>query len=50
MLQKEDLLMGLDLDIYKYDNSRAKEVLGIKFRTLKESVADTVKSLQVVGA
>ena len=36
--------------VYKYDNSRVKEVLGIQFRSLKESVVDTVKSLQAVGA
>lgn len=36
--------------IYKYDNKRAIEVLGIKFRPLRESIVDTVKSLQAVGA
>ncbi len=36
--------------IYKYDNTRAVEVLGFKFRSLKESIVDTVKSLQAVGA
>ncbi|KAK3172112.1 hypothetical protein OEA41_004197 [Lepraria neglecta] len=35
--------------IYKYDNSKVKEVLGIQFRSLKESIVDTVKSLQAVG-
>ena len=35
--------------IYKYDNSRTKEILGIQFRSLKESIVDTVKSLQAVG-
>lgn len=35
--------------LYKYDNSRTKEVLGIQFRGLKESIVDTVKSLQAVG-
>ena len=34
--------------IYKYDNSRTKEVLEIQFRSLKESIVDTVKSLQAV--
>jgi nucleoside-diphosphate-sugar epimerase len=29
-----------------YDNSRSLEVLGIKYRGLKESTVDTVKSLQ----
>ena len=36
--------------IYQYDNSRTREILGIEFRSLKESIVDTVKSLQAVGA
>ena len=36
--------------VYKYDNSRAMKVLGLKWRTLEESVMDTVKSLKAVGA
>ena len=36
--------------VFKYDNSRTKELLGIEFRSLKESIIDTVKSLQAVGA
>jgi len=36
--------------LYKYDNSRTKEVLGIKFRPLEESIVDLVKSLKSVGA
>lgn len=36
--------------LYKYDNSRAVKVLGIKFRTLEESIVDLVKSLKSVGA
>lgn len=35
--------------VYKFDNKRTKEVLGIKFRGLEESIVDTVKSLQEVG-
>lgn len=34
--------------VVKYDNSRVKEVLGVRFRGLKECVVDTVKSLQAV--
>ena len=34
--------------LYKYDNSRTVEVLGVKFRSLKESIVDTAKSLQAV--
>jgi nucleoside-diphosphate-sugar epimerase len=36
--------------IYKFDNSRTVNILGIKFRTLEESIVDLVKSLQSVGA
>jgi len=36
--------------IYKYNNSRTVEVLGIKFRTLEESIVDLVKSLKSVEA
>jgi nucleoside-diphosphate-sugar epimerase len=36
--------------VYKYNNSRATEVLGLKWRTLEESIVDTVKSLQSIGA
>jgi nucleoside-diphosphate-sugar epimerase len=32
--------------VFKYDNTRAKEVLGIKFKSLEDSVVDTVKSLK----
>ena len=35
--------------VFGYDNSRVKEVLGIEFRSLKDTVIDTVKSLQAVG-
>jgi nucleoside-diphosphate-sugar epimerase len=37
-------------DIYDIDNSRSKQVLRLKYRTLEESVKDTVKSLLEVGA
>jgi len=37
-------------DVYKYDNSRSINVLGMKYRSLRECVVDTVKSLQTVGA
>jgi nucleoside-diphosphate-sugar epimerase len=36
--------------LYKYDNSRTVNVLGIKFRSLEESIVDLVKSLKAVGA
>ena len=36
-------------EMFSYDNSRSKEVLGVTYRSLKECVVDTVKSLQAVG-
>lgn len=47
-VQNLRLLTSPRVGIYNYDNSRAKEILGIRFRSLKESVVDTVKSLQAV--
>lgn len=37
-------------DVYQFDNSRSKQVLGLEYRSLKESIVDTVKSLQALGA
>lgn len=37
-------------DVYKVDNSRSINVLGLKYKSLEESVTDTVKSLLAVGA
>ncbi|KAJ5541662.1 NAD(P)-binding protein [Penicillium frequentans] len=34
--------------VYDFDNSRSREILGLKFRTLKESVVDSVHSLLAV--
>jgi len=36
--------------VYKYNNKRGIEVLGLKYKSLEESIKDTVKSLQAVGA
>lgn len=36
--------------VYSYDNSRTKDVLGITFKSLDDSIKDTVKSFQSVGA
>jgi nucleoside-diphosphate-sugar epimerase len=40
---------GTTDSLLKYDNSRTIDILGIKFRTLEESIVDLVKSLQAVG-
>lgn len=40
---------GTTDSLYKYDNSRTVDVLGIKFHTLEESIVDLVKSLKAVG-
>ncbi|KAL2815354.1 hypothetical protein BJX63DRAFT_390260 [Aspergillus granulosus] len=37
-------------DVYGYDNSKSVQVLGIKYRSLKESIVDTVKTLLENGA
>ncbi len=37
-------------DVYDIDNSRSKELLGLKYRSLEGTVDDTVKSLLAVGA
>lgn len=36
--------------IFKIDNSRVQQVLGLKFTSIQQCVIDTVKSLQNVGA
>ncbi|KAF2153710.1 NAD(P)-binding protein [Myriangium duriaei CBS 260.36] len=36
--------------VFDVDNSRTKDVFGIKFRTLDEAIIDTVKSLQDINA
>ncbi|KAF2135654.1 uncharacterized protein K452DRAFT_346791 [Aplosporella prunicola CBS 121167] len=35
---------------YGFDSSKAKEVLGLSFRPLRDSVVDAVRSLQALGA
>ena len=35
---------------YGFDNARSKSVLGLTYRPLRESIVDTVKSLQAVEA
>jgi nucleoside-diphosphate-sugar epimerase len=37
-------------EMFKINNSRSKEVLGLKYRRLEEAVVDTIKSLKGVGA
>lgn len=34
--------------LYKYDNTRALDILGIKFRSLEESITDLVKGLKEI--
>lgn len=36
-------------NVFKIDNSRSKEILGLKYRPLKACIIDTVKSMQAVG-
>ena len=39
-----------DKGTYGFDNVRSKSVLGLTYRSLRESIVDTVKSLQAVEA
>jgi len=38
-----------DKGLYKYDNKRSIEILGLKYKTLEESIVDCVKSFQKKG-
>ncbi|GAD93755.1 ketoreductase [Paecilomyces variotii No. 5] len=49
-LPPKDTPDDLSPDTYKPDNSKSVKVLGLKYRNLKESISDTVKSLLAVGA
>lgn len=49
-LPPNDVPSDLPKDIYGYDNSKSTQVLGLKYRSLKESVVDTVKTLLENGA
>lgn len=35
--------------VYGFDNTRVKEILGLTFRPLRESIVDAVKSLLPLG-
>lgn len=49
-LPPKDSPEDLSPDTYVPDNSKSVKVLGLKYRSLKESISDTVKSLLAVGA
>jgi len=46
----EELKSDLPEDVYGIDNSRSKDILGIRYRSLEESVVDTTKSLLELGS
>ncbi|KAE8351769.1 NAD(P)-binding protein [Aspergillus coremiiformis] len=48
-LPPKDSSSDMPADVYGFDNKKSIEVLGIKYRSLRESVSDTVKSLLEVG-
>jgi nucleoside-diphosphate-sugar epimerase len=48
-LPSEDSTSDMPEDVFKYDNSRSVDLLGLTYRSLDECVRDTVKSLQAVG-
>ncbi|KAJ9348763.1 hypothetical protein C8Q69DRAFT_509513 [Paecilomyces variotii] len=45
VLPPRNLPGDLPKDIYQYDNSKSVNVLGLRYRTLRESIKDTVASL-----
>jgi nucleoside-diphosphate-sugar epimerase len=49
-LPPADSADDLPADIYDYDNKKSREILGLKYISLKDTVGDTVKSLLEVGA
>ncbi|KAL4807159.1 mitochondrial ribosomal protein subunit-domain-containing protein [Aspergillus unguis] len=49
-LPPKDAPSDLPKDVYGYDNSKSTQVLGLKYRSLKESIVDTVKTLLENGA
>ena len=46
----KDTTSDMPADIYQLDNSKSIGVLGMKYRSLKESVGDAVTSMLAVGA
>ena len=49
-LPPKDTPDDLPSDIFRIDTTRSVKVLGLTYRSLKESVDDTVKSLETVGS
>lgn len=49
-LPPKDSPSDLPADIYGFDNKKSIEILGLKYRPLKETVTDTVRSLLDAGA
>jgi nucleoside-diphosphate-sugar epimerase len=45
-----DIKSDLPEDVYGYDNTQSRQVLGIDYRSLEDSIVDTVKSLLATGA
>lgn len=49
-LPPKDLLSDFPENVYGYDNKKSVKVLGLKYRSFKETISDTVSSLLEVGA
>lgn len=49
ILSLEDVADDLPAEVYGYDNKKSTEILGLQYRTLKETINDTVKSLLEIG-
>jgi nucleoside-diphosphate-sugar epimerase len=40
---------GIEKGLYKYNNKRTIDILGLKYRSLEDSIVDAVKSFQPKG-
>lgn len=49
-LPPKDTPTDFPADVYGFNNKRSVEILGLKYHTLKQTVADTVNTLLAVGA
>ncbi|KAJ5637080.1 hypothetical protein N7490_006959 [Penicillium lividum] len=49
-LPSPDAVDDFPSNIYEFDNSKSREVLGLNYRSFKQTISDTVDSLLEVGA
>lgn len=40
---------GIEKGLYKYNNKRSIDILGLKYKSFEDSIVDTIKSFQAKG-